>query len=126
METTFLCDVCNVKVFSQKFWDDHINGRKHKQMIDKKANLDSLARRSVHLNNFKEEIKEEQLLQIFDQFGEVDRVLIDKSGKNAYAIVEFKEEEAARNLLGAMQRIKIGKVIFRNIIGFIFQNSTFN
>ncbi|KAL7074539.1 hypothetical protein ACQ4LE_006349 [Meloidogyne hapla] len=113
METTFLCDVCNVKVFSQKFWDDHINGRKHKQMIDKKANLDSLARRSVHLNNFKEEIKEEQLLQIFDQFGEVDRVLIDKSGKNAYAIVEFKEEEAARNLLGAMQRIKIGKSMVR-------------
>jgi len=54
------------------------------------------------------------LLQIFDQFGEVDRVLIDKSGKNAYAIIEFEEEEAAKNLLGAMQRIKIGKVIFYN------------
>uniref|UniRef100_A0A915NXS5 RRM domain-containing protein n=1 Tax=Meloidogyne floridensis TaxID=298350 RepID=A0A915NXS5_9BILA len=59
------------------------------------------------------EIKEERLLQIFDQFGEVDRVLIDKSGKNAYAIIEFEEEEAAKNLLGAMQRIKIGKSMVR-------------
>ena len=128
MEQTFFCDVCNLKVFSLKFWDDHVNGFKHKQMVDKKRELEILANRSVHLNNFKEvyfflkkiilfyfqEIKEELLLQIFDQFGEVDRVLIDKSGKNAYAIIEFEEEEAAKNLLGAMQRIKIGKVIFYN------------
>nr|CAD2168980.1 unnamed protein product [Meloidogyne enterolobii] len=113
MEQTFFCDVCNLKVFSQKFWDDHVNGFKHKQMVDKKRKLEILANRSVHLNNFKEEIKEELLLQIFDQFGEVDRVLIDKSGKNAYAIIEFKEEEAAKNLLGAMQRIKIGKSMVR-------------
>uniref|UniRef100_A0A914M7Z1 RRM domain-containing protein n=1 Tax=Meloidogyne incognita TaxID=6306 RepID=A0A914M7Z1_MELIC len=116
MEQTFFCDVCNLKVFSQKFWDDHVNGFKHKQMVDKKRELEILANRSVHLNNFKEEIKEELLLQIFDQFGEVDRVLIDKSGKNAYAIIEFKEEEAAKNLLGAMQRIKIGK---ENVLKFL-------
>ncbi|CAK5076465.1 unnamed protein product [Meloidogyne enterolobii] len=113
MEQTFFCDVCNLKVFSQKFWDDHVNGFKHKQMVDKNRKLEILANRSVHLNNFKEEIKEELLLQIFDQFGEVDRVLIDKSGKNAYAIIEFKEEEAAKNLLGAIQRIKIGKSMVR-------------
>ncbi|CAK5059306.1 unnamed protein product [Meloidogyne enterolobii] len=113
MEQTFFCDVCNLKVFSQKFWDDHVIGFKHKQMADKKRKLEILSNRSVHLNNFKEEIREELLLQIFDQFGEVDRVLIDKSGKNAYSIIEFKEEEAAKNLLGAMQRIKIGKSMVR-------------
>jgi len=54
MEQTFFCDVCNLKVFSLKFWDDHVNGFKHKQMVDKKRKLEILSNRSVHLNNFKE------------------------------------------------------------------------
>ncbi|KAF7638715.1 hypothetical protein Mgra_00001797 [Meloidogyne graminicola] len=131
MDESFFCDVCNVHVFSQNFWNDHINGKKHIQMLNKNNKLELLARSSVHLNNFKEnskfnefpkfiltfncrfKINEEQLHQIFDKFGEVNRILVDKSGKNSYAIVEFKEEEPARNLLESMQRIKIGKSMVR-------------
>nr|CAD2182772.1 unnamed protein product [Meloidogyne enterolobii] len=110
MEQTFFCDVCNLKVFSLKFWDDHVNGFKHKQMADKKRKLEILSNRSVHLNNFKER---NGCFKYLINLVKLIEFLIDKSGKNAYAIIEFEEEEAAKNLLGAMQRIKIGKSMVR-------------
>ncbi|KAL3124692.1 hypothetical protein niasHT_001529 [Heterodera trifolii] len=105
----FKCAICRVWVHSQAHWDDHLKGKVHNQNIELRATADRLMNRSVYLNNFTKPIDDSELTRTMGQFGEVDRVIMDKSGSGAFAIVEFKEEDAAQNLLNSFERLRIGK-----------------
>ncbi|KAI3415728.1 Speckle targeted PIP5K1A-regulated poly(A) polymerase [Globodera pallida] len=105
----FKCDVCDVLVHSQKHWDDHLKGKGHQQNTELRTKTSQLMNRSVYLNNFARPIESSELAGAMDQFGEVDRVILDRSGNGAFAIVEFKEEDAAQNLLSSFERLRIGK-----------------
>jgi RNA recognition motif-containing protein len=114
--TRFKCEICNVTLSCEKFWEEHLAGKKHQQQKEKHSQMEAISRRSIYLNNFKHSIDKEEITQIFEQFGEVERIIIDKSGKNGFAIIEFKEEDAAQNILQSIQRLKIGKVFFIKLI----------
>ena len=107
----YKCDLCDVPISNEYFWQQHLAGKKHQQLTEQRAKLEAMARRSIYLNNFKHPINADELTREMSQFGEVERILTDKSEKNGFAIVEFKEEDAAQNLLHSIHRLKIGKVL---------------
>lgn len=110
--TRFKCDICSLTFGTEKSWNEHLSGKKHQLQIVKVKQMEELARRSIYLNNLKENMDPEGLKREMGQYGEIDRILPDKSGKNRFIVVEFKEEDAAQNLLHSIQRLKIGKVYF--------------
>lgn len=107
------CDLCQLTVSSEALLNEHLAGKKHLLRQEEKIRMENLSLRSIYINNFTHPINSEELATELGQFGEVGRVVLDKSGKNAFAIVEFKEADAAQNLLHSIQRMKIGKSLVR-------------
>lgn len=103
------CNLCNIKLSSQSLLDSHNQGRKHRERLADYNSLQTLAQRSVFLSKFTLPVDEEEIAATLCQFGEVDRVLLDRQN-SAFAIVEFKDKELASWLVTEVRRIKIAGV----------------
>lgn len=53
----------------------------------------------------------EDVLKALQDFGELERVLLDKNNFT-YAIVEFRKTDEAQRLLQSIKKLKIGDVSF--------------
>lgn len=70
-----------------------------------------MVEKSVFLTKFDEPADVQSIEQSLSKFGQLNRIILDQQNRS-YAIVEFKEAEAAQNLLRNFSKLQIGAVIF--------------
>ncbi|VDK45542.1 unnamed protein product [Anisakis simplex] len=94
------CDLCNVELSSEVQLNVHVNGKKHQKKVNELQNFSTLAKRSVFISGVPKStfISEQQVRELMQNFGDIDRVLLDLK-KGTYAIVEFNNELSARKAI---------------------------
>jgi hypothetical protein len=107
----FVCELCGITVYSEKWYQSHLQGKIHAVALAKQEQLNELASSSVFLDNFKVPITQQMIEETLGSIvGHVSRVIMDKkAGK--FAIVEFSDKEVVQRLL-EQKSIRIGEVGF--------------
>lgn len=102
------CDICGVNLGSQKWLDEHFNGKQHQSALAKREELKKLEAHSIFLAGFKHPITEDQIKQALESFGKIERVILDKkAGK--FAILELSDVDVVAKLL-ELKHMTIGEV----------------
>lgn len=109
------CDLCNIKLSSEALLEGHVRGKRHQQRLAKHNSLQSLARRSVFLSKFIHPVSEEQVEEALTEYGQIERVILDKH-QSSFAIVEFSNEEIASWLVNDVKSIRIGQVLLIRVL----------
>ncbi|KAI6173466.1 RRM domain-containing protein [Aphelenchoides besseyi] len=95
---TYRCEICNLNMRSKEFLVGHLQGKSHHKLAARLDALHDLAARSVFISGFKTQPSSETLQVVLNQFGPVERVIVDrKAGK--FAIVEFSNSKPVDVLL---------------------------
>lgn len=107
----FHCDVCNITLATEKWLEEHVNGKSHKAMAAKQQQLKDMVEKSVFLGGFKKEKGNESLIrESLSSFGEITRIIPDKKDGRT-AIVEFTSADPVNKLL-EQKKVHIGNVSF--------------
>jgi len=105
--TKLSCDVCGITAGSEESFKLHVEGKPHKKELARQTQLNELVLKSVFLTSFKHSPSEEIILETLSEFGQVDRIILDKkAGK--FAIVEFSTAEPVQTLL-QKKSIQVGE-----------------
>lgn len=107
----YQCELCNIKISSERLLEEHNAGKKHLQKLEYQDKLKEISKRSIFLSNFHNTINVSTIENSLNLYGEIVRIITDKQN-SLYAIVEFKNADVAQNLLRSFKKIQIGEVVF--------------
>ncbi|XP_022081933.1 speckle targeted PIP5K1A-regulated poly(A) polymerase-like isoform X2 [Acanthaster planci] len=109
----FVCQLCDIKITSEKAVDDHLTGKKHQRLLSLRVSRQQQVQRSIFVGGLSRVNGEPELGDYFSKFGEVTQVIIDKE-KAHYAIVEFTSPESAKKATEVEKQLMNGlKIVVR-------------
>ncbi|XP_033646926.1 speckle targeted PIP5K1A-regulated poly(A) polymerase-like [Asterias rubens] len=106
----FLCQLCDIKITSEKAVEDHLKGKKHLRLVSLQESRQQQTQRSIFVGGLSRINGEVQLGDYFSKFGDVARIIIDKD-KAHFAIVEFKNDESAKSATSVERQVMNGQKI---------------
>ncbi|XP_075232941.1 speckle targeted PIP5K1A-regulated poly(A) polymerase-like isoform X2 [Lycorma delicatula] len=93
------CSLCNVTLQSREVAEQHFNGKLHKALTERLKKRQKSSETGIFIRrNDIITIKDEELCDLFSQFGQVVQIMRPPPDKN-YCIVKFSDSEAVQKLL---------------------------
>ncbi|XP_038077444.1 speckle targeted PIP5K1A-regulated poly(A) polymerase-like [Patiria miniata] len=109
----FVCQLCDIKITSEKAVDDHLTGKKHQRLLSLQISRQERTQKSVFVGGLSRLNGELELGDYFSKFGDVAQIFIDKE-KAHYAIVEFTSQESAKKATAVEKQLMNGhKIVVR-------------
>ncbi|XP_033124193.1 speckle targeted PIP5K1A-regulated poly(A) polymerase-like [Anneissia japonica] len=106
----YFCDVCNLKLISDKAMEEHLKGKKHQKVEEVTKMRQNQAEKSIFVGNLVKSMSEIEITDYFMKVGSVEKVIMDKE-KHQYAIVEFESKELVQQALASKKHTIGGRKV---------------